>query len=196
MCAHAYFSGARYSALSLDSDISLRADPYPLLHRSALARRQLLVGLDSDAPSGTGHALLLFPGINVGLVYAHRCRMGGPAHTLLREVTRRAEAFLLGPTRFSHKSPRVRLPPANHRLFLSLPPSPPSRCGRCALRTWSGSRTSSRTRSSISLSACRARCDEQNPTHPDAQPNWPCRAAGTRRPGLLSRRLPEFWSAQ
>ena len=91
-----------YSALSLDSDISLRADPYLLFH-GALAGHRLLVGLDSERRAGGRHQSLLYPAVNVGLVYANRCAPGGPAHELLREVTRRAERFLLGPLMFDFR---------------------------------------------------------------------------------------------
>ena len=55
-----------YNALSLDSDISLRANPYDLFH-GALAHRQLIVGLDSEASGESRPGL--FPMINVGIVY-------------------------------------------------------------------------------------------------------------------------------
>lgn len=83
-----------YNALSLDTDISLRANPYNLFH-GALRHRQLIVGLDSEASGAERPGL--FPMINVGLVYCQRCHPRGPAHTVLTEVTRRASDFLHGP---------------------------------------------------------------------------------------------------
>ena len=92
-----------YNALSLDTDISLRANPYELFH-GALRHRQLIVGLDSEATGRERPGL--FPMINVGLVYCQGCRAHGPAWRVLNEVTRRAVAFLLSPvlykTRHGH----------------------------------------------------------------------------------------------
>ena len=83
-----------YNAMSLDMDISLRANPYTLFH-GALRHRQLLVGLDSEA--GGHERPGAFPMINVGLVYCQRCRPDGPAHRVLTEVGRRVHQYLFGP---------------------------------------------------------------------------------------------------
>ena len=82
------------NAMSLDTDISLRVNPYLLFH-GALRHHQLLVGLDSEA--GGYERPGLFPMINVGLVYCQGCRADGAAHRVLTEVGRRARAFLFGP---------------------------------------------------------------------------------------------------
>ena len=90
-----------YNALSLDSDISVRADPYALFH-GALAHRNLIVGLDSDASGSERPGA--FPMINVGLVYCQRCQAGGPAHRVLTDVIRRVFAFFEGPLLWKTKS--------------------------------------------------------------------------------------------
>jgi len=82
-----------YSAMSLDTDISLRANVYELLH-GRLSHHHLFIGLDHEA-SGKERPNV-FPMINVGLVYCQRCVPDGPAHRVLREVTRRVQQFLFG----------------------------------------------------------------------------------------------------
>ena len=83
-----------YNAMSLDTDISLRSNPYALFH-GALAHRNLIVGLDSEA--GGKERPGLFPMINVGLVYCQRCAINGGGHRVLKEVSRRVHSFLFGP---------------------------------------------------------------------------------------------------
>ena len=82
--------GLGYSVLSLDTDVSLRADPYPLLH-GALAHHQLITGLDNDQ----GVRPFYFPAANVGFVYA-RGPSGGGGHWVLAESRRRLEKLLRG----------------------------------------------------------------------------------------------------
>ena len=93
-----------YSAMSLDTDISLRGDPYAALFRGALAHHHLFVGLDSEA-SGTERPGV-FPMINVGLVYCRRCDSVGPSQRVIAEVPRRVHALLLGPVRWKTKNRR------------------------------------------------------------------------------------------
>ena len=93
-----------YNALSLDTDISLRANPYVLLH-GPLAHRNLIVGLDSEV--GGYERPGLFPMINVGLVYCQRCSSDGAAQAVLSEVTRRVQAFLYGPLLWKTRSKRT-----------------------------------------------------------------------------------------
>ena len=76
--------GLGYNVLSLDTDVSLRANPYPLLH-GALAHHSLLTGLDNDASVRPFY----FPAANVGFVYAHG-GAGSAAHWVLAECRRRA----------------------------------------------------------------------------------------------------------
>ena len=83
--------GLGFRVLSLDTDVSVRASPYPLLH-GALAHHELLTGLDTDQPTfGTYY----FPQINVGLVYA-RGPPGGAGHAVLLGTRRRLESILVG----------------------------------------------------------------------------------------------------
>ena len=82
--------GLGYRVLSLDTDVSLRADPYPLLH-GALAHHSLLTGLDTDQYLRPFY----FPAANVGFVYA-RGPPGGAAHWVLSEARRRLERLLRG----------------------------------------------------------------------------------------------------
>jgi len=84
----------RYTVLSLDTDVSLRSDPYPLLWR-AYQHRQLVVGLESDKPAHKNH--YIFPAANLGFVYC-RAKPGGTVQRLFEEVTRRVEDLLLAPT--------------------------------------------------------------------------------------------------
>ena len=95
-----------YNALSLDTDISLRSDPYAVFH-SVLRHRHLLVGLDSEA--GGHERPGLFPMINVGLVYCQDCDPDGPAHRVLSDVTRRVKNFLLGPVLYKTRHGRTDL---------------------------------------------------------------------------------------
>ena len=60
-----------YRVLSLDTDISLRANPYPLLH-GVLRHHSLITGLDNDRDKSS----YVFPNTNVGFVYVR-----GPAHS-------------------------------------------------------------------------------------------------------------------
>ena len=82
--------GMGYRVLSLDTDISLRASPYPLLH-GPLWRHELLTGLDSDQQTSSYY----FPQINVGFVYA-RGPPGGAGHAVLVETQKRLERILEG----------------------------------------------------------------------------------------------------
>ena len=84
----------RYNVLSLDTDISLRSDPYPLLWR-AYQHRQLVVGIESEKPARKNH--YIFPAANLGFVYC-RARPGGTVQRLFAEVTRRVEDLLLAPS--------------------------------------------------------------------------------------------------
>lgn len=79
-----------YRALSLDSDLSLRVDPYDILH-GALRSHELVVAIDS-ARSGA-QLMRFFPAINVGFVYC-RDRAGGAAHRVLTEVAGSFERLL------------------------------------------------------------------------------------------------------
>ena len=82
--------GAGYRCLLLDTDVSLRANPYPILH-DVLAKHALVSGLGDDQVSWP----LAFPDANVGLVYA-RGPVGGGAHWVVSEVARRLELLLRG----------------------------------------------------------------------------------------------------
>ena len=84
----------RFNVLNLDTDISLRADPYPLLTRM-YGHRQLVVGIESEKPGSKNH--FIFPAINVGFVYC-RASAGGTVQRLVTELTRRVEQLLLAPT--------------------------------------------------------------------------------------------------
>ena len=84
-----YFSRAvalGYRPLSLDLDISLRANPYPLLH-TALTHR-LILGLDHSRAD-----TIQFPAINVGFAYCTGAP-GGTAHNVIQDVVSRFERFL------------------------------------------------------------------------------------------------------
>ena len=83
-----------YRVLSLDTDISLRVDPYPVLWSAAFARHALIVGLDSESDGRPNY--YIFPAINVGFVYATG-QVDGPVHWLLSEVGRRVKARLESP---------------------------------------------------------------------------------------------------
>jgi hypothetical protein len=93
-----------YNAMSLDTDISIRVDPYRLFH-GALAHRHLLVGIDSEASGKQRPGL--FPMVNVGLVYCQRCAAAGSAARVLSEVSRRIDAFLFGPVLWKTKHART-----------------------------------------------------------------------------------------
>lgn len=82
--------GQGYRALSLEVDVSLRADPYPLL-RGALGHHSLVTGLDDDQITAPYH----FPPASVDFVYA-RGPAGGGAHWVLCECRRRLEQLLRG----------------------------------------------------------------------------------------------------
>ena len=82
--------GLGYRVLSLDTDTSLRADPYAMLH-GALAHHSLITGLDND---GKVRAFY-FPPANVGFVYA-RGPPGSGCHWVLSESRRRLEQILSG----------------------------------------------------------------------------------------------------
>ena len=82
--------GLGYKVLSLDTDVSLRADPYPLFH-GPLAHHDLITGLDTDQAMRPFY----FPAANVGLVYARGPPNGG-AHWVLSESRRRLERLLQG----------------------------------------------------------------------------------------------------
>ena len=84
----------RYTVLSLDTDISLRSDPYPLLWR-AYQHRQLVIGIESEKPARKNR--YIFPAANLGFVYC-RARPGGTVQQLFAEVTRRVEELLLAPS--------------------------------------------------------------------------------------------------
>jgi hypothetical protein len=84
----------RYNVLSLDTDISLRSDPYPLLWR-AYQHRQLVVGIESEKPARKNR--YIFPAANLGFVYC-RARPGGTVQRLFAEVTGRVEGLLLAPS--------------------------------------------------------------------------------------------------
>ena len=85
-----------YNAMSLDTDISIRVDPYSLFH-GALAHRQLIFGLDSTDGGSKRPGINGFPMVNVGLVYCQRCTPDGPAHRVLSDVIRRVFMLLDGP---------------------------------------------------------------------------------------------------
>tara|TARA_B110001452_G_scaffold117650_1_gene97577 strand:+ start:307 stop:2235 length:1929 start_codon:yes stop_codon:yes gene_type:complete len=80
-----------YNTLSLDTDISLRADPYPLL-RFAYPHRQLVVAIESEKPAKANH--YVFPAVNLGFVYC-RSRPNGTVQRLIADLTRRVEEHLL-----------------------------------------------------------------------------------------------------
>lgn len=84
--------GLGYRVLSLDTDVSLRASPYPLIH-GPLAHHELLTGLDTDKTNPT--TSFYFPQINVGFVYA-RGPPGGAGHAVLLSTRRRLERILAG----------------------------------------------------------------------------------------------------
>ena len=82
--------GLGFSALALELDVSLRADPYPLLH-GALGNHSLITGLDDDTIKAPYH----FPAASANFVYA-RGPEGGGAHWTLSECRRRLEQLLRG----------------------------------------------------------------------------------------------------
>jgi hypothetical protein len=82
--------GLGYRVLALDTDISLRADPYPLL-RGPLGHHSLVTGLDNDRDRSP----FVFPNTNVGFVYA-RGPPKSAAHWVLAETRRRFERLLRG----------------------------------------------------------------------------------------------------
>lgn len=81
-----------YNALSIDTDLSFRYDPYPLL-RGAFDHRQMLVGVESLSPGRKNR--YIFPAINAGFVYCQGAP-DGMSHWVLAEVDARLEAALLG----------------------------------------------------------------------------------------------------
>lgn len=84
--------GLGYNVLFLDTDITVRADPYPLL-QAVYSHRQLLVGIESDLPARSNR--FTWPAANVGFLYTHCAEPNGAVHWLLSEVARRFEALLL-----------------------------------------------------------------------------------------------------
>ena len=95
-----------YRVLSLDTDISLRANPYPLLH-GPLRHHSLIVGLDNDAKLRPFY----FVAANVGFVYA-KAPQGSAAHWVLAECRRRLERIARGeifplPSKPSHSSQQM-----------------------------------------------------------------------------------------
>ena len=76
----------------MDTDVSLRADPYPTL-RGPMGHRQLIFGLDNDWDGERN--LGEFPGINCGFVYCSG-RPGGAAHVLIARWAARIEGLLIG----------------------------------------------------------------------------------------------------
>ena len=83
-------SALGYTVLSLDTDISLRVDPYPLF-LSAFSNYELIFALDTDRPTYPAY----FPQINAGLVFFRGSR-DGTAQWVLAETARRLEALLSG----------------------------------------------------------------------------------------------------
>ena len=80
-----------FNVLFLDTDISLRVDPYPLLH-AVYSHRQLVVGIESDQPARANR--FIWPAANVGFLYVHCAHPNGAVHWLFSEVLRRFEAAL------------------------------------------------------------------------------------------------------
>ena len=85
--------GKGYATFIMDTDVSLRADPYPVL-RGPMQHRQLIFGLDNDWDGRRN--LGEFPGINCGFIYCSG-RVGGAAHVLIERWAARIESLLLGP---------------------------------------------------------------------------------------------------
>ena len=81
-----------YHAFIMDTDTSLRADPYPVL-RGPLRHRPLVFGLDNDFDGAQN--LGEFPGINCGWIYCAG-RPGGAAHAVIARWARRMEELLAG----------------------------------------------------------------------------------------------------
>lgn len=84
--------GLGYHAFIMDTDTSLRADPYPIL-RGPLRHRPLVFGLDNDFDGAQN--LGEFPGINCGWIYCAG-RPGGAAHTVVARWAHRMEELLTG----------------------------------------------------------------------------------------------------
>ena len=80
-----------YGALFLDTDVSLRADPYPFL-RGALEHHSLFFGWDDDQSRAPFH----FPAASVSFVYVRRGPPGTAAHWVLSEMCWRLEQLLRG----------------------------------------------------------------------------------------------------
>ena len=85
--------GKGYTPFIMDTDVSLRADPYPVL-RGPMQHRQLIFGLDNDWDGKRN--LGEFPGINCGFIYC-RGRPGGAAHVLIERWAARIESLLVSP---------------------------------------------------------------------------------------------------
>lgn len=79
-----------YRVLLLDTDVAIRANPYPLLH-GALAHHTLITGVGDDQDAQP----FSFPDANVGFLYA-RGPPGGGAHWVVRETRLRLERLLAG----------------------------------------------------------------------------------------------------
>ena len=79
-----------YAVLSIDTDISLRHDPFPVL-RGPLRHHKLVVSVESEQAARVNR--FRFPVINAGFVYCQG-RAGGAAHWAVAEVVRRIEALL------------------------------------------------------------------------------------------------------
>ncbi len=74
----------RVSVLALDSDVVVRADPYPHL-RGAFGNYTLITAFDTKGG---------FARINIGVVYVQRAAVGGPVHALLVEFIARVDQTL------------------------------------------------------------------------------------------------------
>jgi len=94
-----------YRVLALDTDLSLRTDPYPILWASPLSDHSIIVGLDSESDGKENY--YTFPSINVGFVYCTGKR-GGASAWVLGEISRRA-AQLLDTPMPSGMAPQMRL---------------------------------------------------------------------------------------
>lgn len=166
--------GLGYRVLSLDTDVSLRADPYPLLH-GPLAHHDLITGLDNDQALRPFY----FPAANVGFAYARGGKTGG-AYWVLRECRVRLERLLIGqivplPGRIG-LSQQVCLPPSSPPLWCTALPSTPPLGGGCLFLVAAFLTTPWASRCRLSGTRTRSRtCSRRPHSHPAG------RRIGTRR---------------
>ena len=92
----------RVNILALDSDVIVRADPYPHL-RGAFGNYTLITAFDTKGG---------FARINIGVMYVQRAAVGGPVHALLVEFMTRVDqtlAMRVPPSKRERAAVEVRL---------------------------------------------------------------------------------------